>query len=78
MSKLHQPDADAPAPISPAETASQADSVHPHDRVYSGMFGHGRVIELLKNTEGYAYGQRIRFENGMEAQLLITDLPVRH
>lgn len=78
MSKQQQQPADAPAPVSSAETAATADTVHPHDRVYSGMFGHGQVVELLKNTDGYAYGQRIRFENGMEAQLLITDLPVRH
>jgi hypothetical protein len=51
---------------------------HPQDRVHSGMFGQGEVVELLKNAEGYAYGHRIRFENGMEAELLITGVPTRH
>ncbi len=78
MSKLHQPDASTPASTSSLETAITANSVHPQDRIYSGMFGNGRVIELLKTTEGFAYGHRIVFENGMEAQLLITELPTRH
>jgi hypothetical protein len=62
----------------PASGAGEGGAVHPEDRVYSGMFGDGRVVELLKNEHGYAYGQRIVFDNGMEAQLLITGLPTRH
>jgi hypothetical protein len=58
--------------------AADADKVHPHDQIFSGLFGPGRVVELLKNADGYAYGHRIRFENGMEAELLITDVVTRH
>lgn len=54
------------------------EKTHPQDRVFSGLFGHGRVVELLKNAEGYAYGHRIQFENGMQAELLITDVATRH
>jgi hypothetical protein len=48
------------------------------DRFHSGMFGQGEVVQLLTDAEGCAYGHRIRFENGMEAELLITDVPTRH
>lgn len=78
MSKTYLPDAEAPAHAAPAYAAKAPDAVHPEDRVYSGLFGTGRVVELLKNDEGYAYGHRIVFDNGMEAQLLITELPIRH
>lgn len=78
MSKPQLPAASAPASAAAAESAAGAPEVHPEDRVYSGMFGHGQVVELLKNAEGYAYGHRVLFENGMEAELLITGLPVRH
>jgi len=78
MSKPQLPAAHAPAPAAGAETAAGTPAVHPEDRVYSGMLGHGQVVELLKNAEGYAYGHRVLFENGMEAELLITGLPIRH
>lgn len=69
---------DVPEAAAPQPALQTVKETHPQDRVYSGMFGTGEVVELLKNAEGYAYGHRIRFENGMEAQLLITELPTRH
>ena len=77
MTKLNAPDTSlqlSTADPPPLRTAG----VHPHDVIYSGLFGNGQVVELLKNADGYAYGHRIRFENGMEAELLITNLPTRH
>lgn len=59
-------------------SAAEVAATHPQDRVYSGVFGNGRVVALLKNSDGYAFGQRIVFENGVEANLLIAELAPRH
>jgi hypothetical protein len=59
-------------------SAEAVAATHPQDRVYSGIFGNGRVVALLKNEDGFAFGQRIVFENGVEANLLITELAPRH
>ena len=77
MPKLEMPLPNLELAVSQALSTTPG-KIHPHDQVFSGLFGHGRVVELLKNAEGYAYGHRIQFENGMEAELLITDVVTRH
>lgn len=54
------------------------ETVHPQDRVYSGVFGHGRVTELLKTADGHAFGHRILFDNGVLTELLIVEVAPRH
>ncbi|MDB5977730.1 MAG: hypothetical protein JWR07_4490 [Nevskia sp.] len=79
MSKLEMPSSRLEAAGLPGLSAvGQENEPHPQDRVVSGLFGNGRVVALLKNAEGYAYGHRIQFENGMEAELLITGVATRH
>lgn len=79
MTKLEMPPSHLEISASPGlSTVGQESETHPQDLVVSGLFGNGRVVALLKNAEGYAYGHRIQFENGMEAELLITGVATRH
>ena len=78
MSKLEIPSHFEAAGLPGLSVVGQENEPHPQDRVVSGLFGNGRVVALLKNAEGYAYGHRIQFENGMEAELLITGVATRH
>lgn len=62
----------------PLGTSLTGEVLHPKDRVYSGVFGHGRVTALLKTADGYAFGHRILFDNGVLTELLIVDVAPRH
>ncbi len=63
----------------PSERAAEAArALEQQDRVYSGLFGYGWVVGLLQMPDGTAYGQRIQFENGTEAELRILGLSIRH